>query len=174
MDVNATLESLARTRPDRWVVDGAGVTRSEAVIPALVDRGAHDPEAGVRVLLIGGLSGKARDVEIGLQVLEHLAGRIDQAAGGPALSAVPCANPDGLRLGVGPENGAGGIPPTGYPAAEGFFDDSRDPETRYLWRWVSFHAPDVVLELRAHDGAPTWEVNEAAGTASLPVSGPTV
>ena len=73
MTVDTVLESLFRSRPDRWSLDGAGVTRSESVIPALVDRDAQVSTDRLRVLLVGGLSGKPRDAEAALQVLEHSA-----------------------------------------------------------------------------------------------------
>lgn len=168
MDINATIESLAGARPDRWVVDGAGVTRSESVIPALVDRRAYgESPATFRLLIVGDLSGAPQDVNVALQVLEHLIGRADDMAGRVAISAVPCGNPEGLRLGVGPENGAGGFPATGYPPADGFFNDPRNPETRHLWRWITFLAPDLVLQVRASDSGAIWEAN-AAGSRFAP------
>ena len=57
----------------------------------------------------------------------------------PAISAIPSSFAD--------------APPTPapYPPADGFFDHESDPVARYLWRWVSHLAPDLVVELRAGD-----------------------
>ena len=38
-----------------------------------------------------------------------------------------------------------------YPPAKGFFDHPEQPESRYLWRWVAYQAPDVVLQIRGGD-----------------------
>ncbi|HAL46387.1 MAG: hypothetical protein FI707_02540 [SAR202 cluster bacterium] len=156
-DLEAALSSLAEQEPGRWLRDACGVTRSETLIPALVDRDAYSPDcARHRILLIGGFSGEQVDVDLTLR-----AATLIGSSSEIALTVVPCANPDGLRLGVGPDNGVGGDPAVGYPPEGGYFDDERDPEARYLWRWVSFMAPDVVVEVL--QGAETgWESTHPA------------
>ena len=156
-DLEAVLDSLAAHESERWVREACGVTRSETPIPALVHVEAYSPDcARHRVLLVGGFSGARADVDLALRAAA-LVGR----SGGVALSVVPCANPDGLRLGVGPGNGAGGVPGLGYPPEEGYFFDERDPEARYLWRWTCFMAPDLVLEVR--QGSETgWESTDTS------------
>ena len=162
LNIGSALESLARGRPGLWSVSACGVTRSQSPIPALVDQDAYTPAAErPRVLLVSGLEGQRQDVELTLRALEEWAGEGDGVAARVALSAVPCANPDGLARGVGPENGVGGLPASGYPPEGDFFNHSQDPEKRYLWRWICFQAPDLVVELQS--GPRTlWEVNDAA------------
>ena len=151
-DLEAVLDSLAAHEPDRWVRDACGVTRAETPIPALVHREAYSPVCPRhRILLVGGFSGARADVDLALRAAV-LVGR----SASVALSVVPCANPDGLRLGVGPGNGAGGNPGLGYPPDEGYYFDQHDPEVRYLWRWTCFMAPDLVLEVR-QGGEAGWE-----------------
>jgi rhamnogalacturonyl hydrolase YesR len=162
IDLSARLESLQGTRSDIWTLTACGVTRSQRQIQALVDKDAWAPETNRRrLLMLGGLSGDAQDVELALGVLQMYAGEGKATSDLIALSAIPCANPDGLALGVGPENGAGGNPSTGYPPEGGFFFDERNPESRYLWRWICFQAPDVVVELKAGQST-RWEANAAA------------
>jgi len=36
---------------------------------------------------------------------------------------------------------------TPFPPAAGYYDDPTDPESRYLWRWIGMHAPDLVVEV---------------------------
>lgn len=128
----------------------------------MLDRNAYSAETSRnRILLIGGLSGYKEDVDLALRALELYAGGGDSLGLRVALSAAPCANPDGLRLRAGPENGAGGNLFAGYPPDGNFFFDANDPEKRYLWRWVCFQAPDLVLELR-QSRSVQWENNEAA------------
>jgi unsaturated rhamnogalacturonyl hydrolase len=103
----------------------------------------------MRVLLVGGLSGRSEDVTLSLNALEAYLVAADQLRHALALSAVPCGNPDGLALGVAPENGAGGQPENGYPPMDNFFYDAHNPERRYLWRWAGLQAPDLIVEVRA-------------------------
>ena len=160
--VNATLQALAARAGDVWTLDACGVTRSQTPIPALVHRDAYAPTTPrTRVLLIGGLSGRREDVTLAYNVLEAYIEAGDRLGQTLALSAVPCANPDGLALGVGPENGAGGRPENGYPPLDQFFYDPHNPERRYLWRWAGLQAPDLLLEVRAGQ-AVAWEASATA------------
>ncbi len=162
-DIRQALDTLAQARPGFWTRTACGVTRSLTPIPALLDRNAHSAETGrIRVLLVGGLSGRPADVDMALHALELYAGGGDGLALRIGLSAVPCGNPDGLRLGRGPENGAGGKPFQGYPPVGNFYHDEQDPEKRYLWRWICFQAPDLVLAVRSGTGSVQWECNTAA------------
>ena len=145
-----------------WTLDGAGVTRRDTRIGSLVHRDTYlDDSDRHRVLLVAGLSGTSDDVDAAVSALRgYASSRVLRNR--VALSAIPCANPDGLELGVGPGNGSGGDPSTGYPPEGGFFNHETDPESRYLWRYIGFMAPDCVVEVRAGDGV-VWE---CAGVSS--------
>ncbi len=157
MTLDQQIETLLADAPGFWQRDACGVTRSEREIPVL-RHGAEQPPAGERLhlVLVGGLSGGQEETEAALAALEAY-----RAAPGLsarfALSAVPCGNPDGLALGLSPENGAGGNPGSGYPPPGDCYYDA-NPEAHYLWRWVSFQGPDLVLEIRAGAG-PKWEAS---------------
>src|SRR5262245_15574152 len=160
--VNAALQGLVARAADVWTLDACGVTRSQTPIAALVHRDAYTPVTPrTRVLLIGGLSGHSDDVTLAVRAMEAYLAAGDRLGHTLALSAVPCANPDGLALGVAPENGAGGRPEQGYPPLDHFFDDAHDPERRYLWRWAGLQAPDLVLEIRSGQTV-TWEASATA------------
>ena len=58
------------------------------------------------------------------------------------VSALPMADPDGRSRGT----------PFAFPPTTGFYEDAELPESRYVWRWVTYQAPDLVVELR---GAPS-------------------
>ena len=145
-----------------WTRDGCGVTRRDAQIDSLVHRDAYlDDSDRHRVLLVGALSGTSDDADAAVSALRaYASSRVLRNR--VALSAIPCANPDGLELGVGPGNGSGGDPSTGYPPEGGYFNHETDPEARYLWRYIGFMAPDCVVEVRAGDSV-VWE---CAGVAS--------
>ena len=162
----AELRRLVQSRPDVWRLSACGVTRSDTSIASLVHADAYTSEAPRRrVLLLAGLDGEVRGVELAMATLRRIA---SSGSGSPsellAVSAIPCANPDGL--GVGRENHAGGIPSRGYPPTSGFFDHPANPESRYLWRWIGFLAPDLVLEL-AHGEDVGWESNNAAASLGV-------
>ena len=126
-----------------WSVDGCGVTRRDTQIVSLVHRDAYlDDSDRHRALLVGALSGKSDDVDAAVSVLRAYASS-QRLRNRVALSAIPCANPDGR-----PGNGSGGDLSTGYPPEGGYFNHETDPEARYLWRYIGFMAPDYVVEVR--------------------------
>jgi len=163
-DLESNVHSFARRRDDIWTLTASGVTRTERQILALVDRDAYNPiTEKVRVLLVGGLSGVASDVSIAIKALSLVASSTDKSLFSKlAISAIPCANPGGLSLNTGPSNGAGGFVNIGYPPSNGFFNHPMSPEIRYLWRWICYQAPDLVIEIQA-DTVTGWEANGAAG-----------
>ena len=149
MTLAERIQALASQHSDLWTADACGVTRSETQIPALLHSDAYVPETDrTRVLLLSGLTGGSEGVENGFRVLDSYLSGGESLQRDVALSAIPCANPDGLAQGTLPNNGAGGNPAEGYPPEDDYYYDPNDPEARYLWRWTGFHAPDVVLEVR--------------------------
>ena len=162
LELEDFLDSLVQRRPSLWTRSACGVTRCQREIPALLDRDAYIPSARrARVLLVSGLSGRTSDVARAIVSLDLFASSGQRFAPEVALSAVPCGNPDGLVLGTVNGNGAGGDPSSGYPPEGNFFFDQSDSETRYLWRWICFQAPDLVLEVLSGDRV-RWEANQAA------------
>ena len=148
-----------------WIVDGCGVTRRDTRIVSLVHRDAYLNDSDRhRVLLVGALSGDSDDADAAVSVLLGYASS-QRTRSRVALSAIPCANPDGLSLGVGPGNGSGGDPSTGYPPQGGYFNHEIDPEVRYLWRYIGFMAPDYVVEVRSGDSV-VWECAGVSSTLS--------
>lgn len=173
--IESRLQALVSAAPQTWDLDACGVTRSERRIPVLLANDAYSATSSrLRVLLVGGLSGARADVDMAFAALESYAGGGELLSQTISLSAAPCVNPDGLAPGSGPGNGVGGNPSEGYPPANGFYDDERDPEARYLWRWTSFLAPDLVIEVRAGHSS-TWETTvptvrdpEVLGASEMP------
>jgi hypothetical protein len=41
--------------------------------------------------------------------------------------------------------------PFEFPPQKGFFDHPDQPESRYVWRWATYQAPDFLLEIRGGD-----------------------
>ncbi|MBM3942925.1 MAG: hypothetical protein FJ316_08395 [SAR202 cluster bacterium] len=170
-DLDLSLNELAARNKAIWQMDAAGLSPAQRAMPALVHRNAYAPAADqTRVLLVGGLSGRQADVYLVLDALRNYLAGGDGLARSVALSAVPCGNPDGRETGGVPRNSAGGNPASGYPPQDNFFFDKQNPEARYLWRWIGFQAPDLLLEVRAGDQV-AWEATPGA-TSVIPNSRP--
>ena len=149
--VNTLLQESAQARPDLWRLSACGVTPSIQSIPALVDVNSHKPESNrVRLLMISGLRDREGEADLGLAALDRFKGRSAELSPRIALTAVPCCNPDGNH-----------DLSSGYPPQDNFYNDPLTPEKRYLWRWVCFQAPDLLLEIRSA-GSVRWSANEAA------------
>ena len=152
-DLTAALEALATNSPSRWKHVACGVTSGVQGIPALLDRDAYLPASRrARVILISGLSGGDRDVALALRTLELFQNEGDRLGDKIALTAVPWGNPQGSH-----------DISAGYPPLDNFFNDPQEPEKRYLWRWICFQAPGLVLEVRAGESV-RWQTNDAAAS----------
>ena len=160
-DLRAYLESLARDSSGRWTVSACGVTGSRESIPALLDKDAYALASGtVPVLLIAGLSGQKDDVSAARRALELFQASDSESTNRIGLSSVPDCNPDGRRN-----------LSTCYPPTDNFFFDAQEPEKRYLWRWICFQGPSLVLELVSGDFV-RWQGNDAGLTLASALGGP--
>jgi rhamnogalacturonyl hydrolase YesR len=56
-----------------------------------------------------------------------------------------------------------------FPPVKGFFDHPEQPESRYLWRWVTYQAPDIVLQMRGGDAMSVS--SPPAGTLAAALAG---
>jgi rhamnogalacturonyl hydrolase YesR len=160
--------SNGKTASDfQWILDACGITRSGSAIPVLIHPDASNMmSTGIRVVLIGGLNGRSEDVDATRIAAEQLPGMARGAGVDLVLSVIPVGNPDGLTGEVNPDTTASTTPAHGYPPSDGFFDDSTNPEARYLWRWISFAAPDLVIEVEDGDGV-AWGANAAASAMGM-------
>jgi hypothetical protein len=129
-----------------------GVTRRDTPIDAFVTMEDVNPASKkCRILLVGGLDGQRASVDAVLDALTWFYTSDDAAAHREliAVSAIPCANPDGLLLDKGEENGAGGKPGFGYPPEGKFYQSETNVEAQYLHRWSVMHRADQVIDVRA-------------------------
>ena len=139
------LESLLSIAPNTWTPDACGVDRDDRVIDALVHKAAYERESQrTSILVLGDLTGRTPgDVVTG--ALEPAARQLRaDSPDTPAISAVPSPSNNGPPA------------PMCYPPVAGFFDHDSDPVSRYLWRWVSQLAPDLIVELRAGNSTRRW------------------
>ncbi len=157
----SAVESLALEYPDLWRAAACGVTRSFRSIPVLEEPGTYRIAQGrVKVVLVGGLSGDPRDAALCVEAVRLFAQDRDRLGVKIAVNAAPEANTDGISGIDDPARDLSG--PGLYPPEDGYYFDATAPEARYLWRWVCYQAPHLVLEIRLGD-AVRWEANDAVG-----------
>ena len=118
------------------------------------------------VLLVAGLRGETMDTPRLLVALDQFARSAAAGASGVALSALAASNPDALAGGDWePTAGDPTDLSQGFPPDGGFYSDESGPESRYLWRWICYQAPDLLVEVALSDDPgqqPLWEANAAA------------
>lgn len=162
LNIDGIVASYANKRPDMWVVSACGITSAGTPIPVLLHRDSYVTNSDqIRVLLLGGLSGYTDEVELIVQALKLILETDNIATKGLAISAIPCANIDGFTTTKAPLNSKGGNLLTGYPPSNAFFYHPVNSELRYIWRWICFLAPDLILELVSGQ-VISWEANLTA------------
>ena len=169
-DINAALVNLVRKRsPERWQTVPIGLTPLWRPMLALVDTRSmpfSDDDHRPTVLLVAGLRGETMDTPRILTALDLFARSSAAGASGVGLSALAASNPDALA--GGDWEPAAGNPTDltqGFPPNGGFYSDATGPESRYLWRWICYQAPDLLVEVALSDDPdhqPLWEANAAA------------
>ena len=174
-DVNAALVNLVRKRsPAWWQTVAIGLSPHLRPILALQDtRTLPNSDARHRpsVLLVAGLRGETMDTPRLLVALDRFARSSAAGASGVALSAIVAANPDALAGGDWEPTARQNIDLTGgYPPDGGFYFDETAPERRYLWRWICYQAPDLVVEVALSDDADLparWGANAAVSGSDV-------
>ena len=155
-----TLHNLVRQRLGDSDISYCGITKDGYQIPILLHKGAYDFSGDcTRILIVGGVNGTNSDVQLTLDVIGAITNNPD-SFNALSISYIPCLNYDAyISNPQGPE--AAGKLTRGFPPDENYFFDSEIPESRYIWRWISYQAPDLVIELSFGESTRI-ESNEAA------------
>ncbi len=133
-DIQSDLHQFAAAACKEWTVDACGVLRDGRPIPALVHRDAYDrDDPRPRVLVIGGLTDGAWADTVVSAIRSS-----DCLAGGKVV----------LSLAHSGVKAAGADSERSFPPDGGYFDHPTDAQSRYLWRWINYLAPDAVVEAR--------------------------
>jgi len=136
LPLDVDIRAVAALAGEPRIVSAAGVTRDGTPIVTIENPDAFDARVTKRrLVLVGGLDGdeaSARLVVDAVRWLKSSAPPEIRAAW--TVSALPFADPDRRRTAMA------------FPPDKGFFDDAQRPESRYVWRWMTFQAPDAVVE----------------------------
>ena len=142
-ELAAALEAVAAVGGEPRIVSGAGMTRDDVPLLTIENGSPFDTSrAERRLVLVGGLDGDADAARVVLDAVRWFKSEAPEAERARWLvSALPLALPGADAVG----------PPATFPPVDGFFDHPERPESRYVWRWVAYQAPDLVVEVRAGD-----------------------
>src|SRR5262249_50548089 len=99
-----------------------------------------DPAAmAYRLVLVGGLDGREEAAGVVLDAVRWFKTAARQSDRRMwKVSALPLAYPASI----------GTAPTATFPPTKGFFDDPQDAETRFLWRWMTYQVPDLIIDVR--------------------------
>ena len=138
--LDAALKTVAALPGEPRIVSAAGITRGETPLLTIENPLAFDPASTKRrLVIVGGLDGDERGARAAIDAVRWM------KRGAPRttrdrwiVSALPMADPDGHAR----------AKPFRFPPVKGFYEDPEQPESRYVWRWVAYQAPDLVVEFR--------------------------
>lgn len=137
-DLADELAAVAALAGQPRVVSAAGLTRDQTPLLTVENPSPFDvPGAERRVVMVGGLDGNPDSARLVLDAVRWFkTAAPEQLRTRWALSALPLANPTAQPVDT-------------FPPDAGYFDDPERPDSRYVWRWVAYQAPDLVVEVRA-------------------------
>ena len=153
--LDADIRAVAALPGEPTIVSAGGVTRSETPLLTIENPSAFDPASTkLRLVIVGGLDGDEKGTRAALDAVRWMkSGAPKRIRDRWTVSALPMADPDGR----------GRVKPYQFPPARGFYEDPEQPESRYVWRWVAYQAPDLVVEIRGDtSGAETPDSLTAA------------
>jgi rhamnogalacturonyl hydrolase YesR len=154
------LHNLVKQRPFDSDISYCGITKNSYQIPILLHKDAYDFSGNrTRILIIGGITGTNDAVQLTLDVIETITNR-SADFNKLSISYIPCLNYDAY-IGNPQAPQTEGKLTHGFPPNGNYFFDPEIPESRYIWRWVSYQAPDLVIELSSGESIQI-ESNEAA------------
>lgn len=158
--LESALHNLARERLDASDISYCGITKNGYQIPVLLHKSAYDFNGDCsRILIIGGINGTDSDVQLALYVIETLTNHYNNF-NALSISYIPCLDYDAYISNPQTSQTEGKLI-QGFSPDGNYFFDPEVPESRYIWRWVSYQAPDLVIELSSGESIQI-EPNEDA------------
>jgi unsaturated rhamnogalacturonyl hydrolase len=165
--IDADLRAIAALPGEPSLVSAGGITRRDTAMSTLENPSPFDAMTTVRrLVLIGGFDGDEASARAVMEAVRWIKSNAPAAVRRSwIVSAMPLANPDANTA------------PLEFPPGKGFFDDPQVPESRYLWRWLSYQAPDHVVVFSARGSSvpaasltQALSADQAAGLGPVSVS----
>jgi unsaturated rhamnogalacturonyl hydrolase len=163
--IDVDLRAIAALPGEPSLVSAGGITRRDTAMWTLENPSPFDATTtGRRLVLVGGLDGDEASARAVIEALRWI------KSDAPAtvrrswiVSAMPFAVPDSNTA------------PLQFPPDKGFFDDPQSPESRYLWRWLTFQAPDhIVIFTQQGSSASAASLTQALSTDQAAGLGPVI
>jgi unsaturated rhamnogalacturonyl hydrolase len=138
--IDAGLQAVAALPGEPRIVSAAGITRNETPLLTIENPTAFDPAfPKLRLVIVGGLDGDEHAAQAVLDAVRWIKRDAPKKIRDQwVVSALPMADPDDRSR----------TRPFAFPPVKGFYEDPEQPESRYVWRWVVYQAPDLVVEFR--------------------------
>ena len=160
--LESALHNLVKQRLDASDISYCGITKNGYQIPVLLHKSAYDFTGDCsRILVIGGVNGTDGDVQLFLDAIETITTNYN-SFNALSISYIPCLDYDAYISNPQAPQTEGELT-HGFPPDGNYFFDPEIPESRYIWRWISYQAPDLVIELSLGESI-LIEPNEAAST----------
>ena len=158
--LESALHNLVRQGVVASDISYCGITKNGYQIPVILHRHAYDFSGDcTRILVIGGVNGTDGEVQLALDVIETITND-SNGFNGLSISYIPCLNYDAYIGNLQAPEAQTKLT-HGFSPINNYFSDPEIPESRYIWRWVSYQAPDLVIELSLGESIRI-EPNEAA------------
>jgi hypothetical protein len=152
--LQAEIAAVAALPGDPATVAAAGVTRDDTPMLTIETErpSPFDAPTARRLVIVGGIGGDEVSARLALDAVRWLKAAAPRDVRRQwIVSVLPFADPD--KRGT----------PMEFPPAKGFFDDPQRPETRYIWRWIAYQAPDLVVVLASRD-SPMPRISDRSRT----------
>jgi rhamnogalacturonyl hydrolase YesR len=133
------LENVAGLSGEPSHVSAAGVTRATSRLVTIENRSSFETSKQRRLVVV---ADDERAAQAAIEAIRWFKTRAPrQVRDRWSVSA----------LLIGYRNDAPPAQQLDFPPQAGFFDHPDQPESRYAWRWVTYQAPDLVLQMRGGD-----------------------
>ena len=155
--LRSDLNNLATLPGQPATVSAGGLTRNQTQLLTIENLTPYSASTKRRIVIVAGLDGKRESAELAIDAVRWFKSEAnDEIRRSWDISAMPLANPTAHVADT-------------FPPVEHFFNHPERPDTRYIWRWVAYQTPDLVVELTAGD---TFQIEDAGqeGTLSAALS----
>ena len=156
--LRSSLYDLAALPGQPATVSAGGLTQNQTQLLTIENPTPYSATTRQRIVIVAGLDGNRESARLAIAAVRWFKSEASQEIRRAwDVSVMPLANPTGH-------------PTDTFPPTEHFFNDSERPDTRYIWRWVAYQAPDLVVKLAMGD---TFQIEGAGqeGTLSAALSG---